>query len=789
MLDTDFAFHWDGGGDAFTHLRVVRFDVDDAVSTPFEAKLLLVTREADDDLDPYDLVGKLATLRIATTADPPVRAFHGLIVSAEDKGLSRGGRLYEVVLMPPIARAMHRKRSRIFFEKSLREIVEAVLTGDPRMHAGDASGGAPQDLRDAFHVPEETFVWRVEQPKRIDDPKVRPHCVQYNETDLDFVSRLLEEEGIAYHFEHTDTQIVLVMSDADSGMLRLDPFDALGESVRGRQLDDLRMGARLRPTKVKLVEYNWQKPKLDMGKEKKGDAEDLFVEKYPGRFHEGPDQADGLAQARLDRFHTEARIATAHGSCRLLGAGSVFAYQHATPRFEGEYLVTRARLRGVAPGALAAGDEHVDPLPNGAPFHAELELARRGTGKSVAESRFRPARKTDKPRIHGTQTATVVDDPTARGAEIHVGGPPGNENGCVRLKFHWDTETDRHAKEPTSTWVRVSQIFAGAGGGSVAHPRVGTEVIVSYEDGDPDRPIVVGRVYNGIQPSAALGKGAATISTMKSLSSPGGKVFNEFQFDDTAGDEKVNLTAGRNWNSQINHQRHENIGHDSTSGVGANRTEKTKGNRETTVDGSNTETVNSGETVTITGGQTIDVSGGQTVSVKGGQSVDVTGHQTIDVSAARVLTVGAAHTINVTAAEDHTIGADHTLNVSGAQSETIGGGLTVDVTGAITETASGPFTRNAPIDITNAPVHAINSATTVITADANVAIGSPLITIAAEGLAAVSGAVVTIDGAGTVTISGGEVKIKGSAITIAADGALKLSGGTVDIAGGSVKVN
>ncbi|MFO0613424.1 MAG: type VI secretion system tip protein TssI/VgrG [Polyangiaceae bacterium] len=503
----DFAFHWDGGGAEFRHLEVVRLDIDDALSTPFEVKLVLIARGEDDELDPHDLVGKLGTLRIATTAEPPVRPFHGLIVSAEDRGTSHAGRLYEVTLLPPLARAMHRKRSRIFFEKTLREIVEAVLTGDPRMSAGDSDASSPDDLRSAFHVPDEKFAWRVSDASRIDDPKVRPHCAQYNETDFDFVARLLEEEGIAYHFDHTDKQIVFVMSDTDSGMLPLDPADALGPAVRGRQLDDLRLGARLRPTKVKLVEYNWQKPRLDMASEKRGDADELFVEKYPGRFHESPSQGDKLVQARLDRFHVEARVATAHGSCRLLGAGTILGYA-GSARTEGEYLVTRARLRGVAPGVLAPGETGADgaqvTLPNGTSFHAELELARRGTGKSLAESRYRPPRKTEKPRIFGTQTATVVDDPTARGAEIHVGGPPGNENGCVRLRFHWDTETARHDKEPTSMWVRVSQLFAGAGGGSVAHPRVGTEVIVCYEDGDPDRPIVVGRVYNGIQPSAAL---------------------------------------------------------------------------------------------------------------------------------------------------------------------------------------------------------------------------------------------------------------------------------------------
>lgn len=794
MLDNDFSFHWDGGGRAFAHLHPVAFDITDAMSAPFDARLLLQTRTADDDLDPVDLIGQLGTLRIATGSKPEVRAFHGLVVAAEDRGTTAHGSLYELHLAPPLARAMHRKRSRIFVDKTLQQIIEAVLTGDPKMTAGESDASAPDDLRCAFAVPEEKFSWRLSELARLEDEKARPHCVQYEESDFAFVSRLLEEEGIAYHFEHTASQIVFVMSDTDAGRAPLTPFDALSPSTKGREIEAPRTGGRLRPTRVKLVEYNWQKPRLDMGAEAKGDSDDLFVQKYPGRFHESADQGGALATARLDRLHTEARFATAQSACRLLGAGTIFAVQHPIARLEGEYLVTKARLRGIALGELPAGHalrrelaRDIEELGEAA-FRAELELARRGTSDELAESRFRPARSTVKPRIAGTQTATVVDEPGARGAEIHVGGPEGNENGCVRLKFHWDTEADRHDKEPTSTWVRVSQLFAGAGGGSVAHPRVGTEVIVSYEDGDPDRPMVVGRVYNGVQPAAALGKGSATVTTWKSLSSPGGKVFNEFQFDDTAGEEKVNLTAGKDWNAQVNHQRNENIGHNSGSTVGANRSEVTKADRDTKVHGTNTETVDGAESITLNSSQTITVHGPQTETVDALQKVTA-GTRSITVNGAQDVTVNGAHDLHVTGAETHTVDAAQTVTVGAAKSETIGGGLTLSVTGAMTVGVSGPHVRSSPVDITNAPTHVVSSSTTLISAGASATVESPLVNLTAGGLLTVSGAVVTIDGSGMVTITGAAVKIGGGSITIAADGALKLSGATVDIAGGSVKVN
>jgi type VI secretion system secreted protein VgrG len=771
MLDGDFAFHWDGGGPEWRHLHVVRFTLEDAMSSPYELKLLLHAQSPGDEVDPFELLGKLGTLRIFTCTEPPVRSIHGVIVSAEDKGQSRAGSLYELVLHPPVARAMHRKRSRIFLEKTTKQIIEAVLKGDSKMQPGDVDGKGADDLRSAFTAPSEKFAWRLTDPSRIEDAKARPYSVQYEESDFDYVARLLEEEGISYHFEHTGAAVVLVMSDHDGGRHRLDPFEPLAPAMEGRQLDRVRLGGRIRPTKVKLVDYNWQKPKLAMDAEAKGDSDDLFVQAYPGRFVESPEQGAPLAKVMLERFQTEGRFGAAEGSCRLLGAGTIFKLQHPVSRYEGEYLVVKAILRGHAEGELAAGAGSAEKLPNNEPFQGEVEIVRRGAGDSVEESRFRPARRTPKPRILSTQTATVVDEPSARGVEIHVGGPPGNENGCVRLKFHWDTETERHGKEPASAWVRVSQVFAGAGGGAVAHPRVGTEVIVAYEDGDPDRPIIVGRVYNGVQPPAALGKGAATVSTMKSLSSPGGKVSNEFQFDDTAGKEKVNLTAGKDWNSNVGNNREETIANDSTSTVNANRKEETKVNRTSHVGANNEESVDGDEKVTITGRQTLTITSGQDQTVTADRNLTVTGPHSVTVGP-ETYTVNGAETMTVTAAKTETIGAAYTLSVGAA----------------MTVNAAATHTLNTPIATTNAPLITDNSTMWTVSAGAMASINTTVLSAVAAGPATVQGATVSITAAGDVIISGASVQIKGGNISLEG-GSIKIAGGTVDITGGVVKVN
>jgi type VI secretion system secreted protein VgrG len=785
----EYVFHWEGGGPEWSHLRVVSFHVRDAISEPYEAKLVLHAHGQDHEVDPEALVGALATLRITTLADPAVRCVHGLIAEAAEIGSTRFGMLYEVLLVPPVMRAMHRARSRVFLEKTTKEILEAVLTGDPKMKVEDPDLEVPGSLTDAFKPPKECLAFRLQDPSRVEDAATRPYCVQYNESDLAFVLRLLAEEGIAVHFEHHAEAVVMVLSDSDSGRTKLDPFDPIGPGQPGRQLDHVRLGKRLRASRFRLVDFNWQKPALDMKVEAKVDGdENLGIDAYPGLYPDEPKQGELLAKARLERLQTEARFAEVATTCRLVGAGSIFAMTHGTSRYEGEYLVAKAELFGHVPGELAGG-ELVPALrrSDDRPFVAKLECVRRGTADSPDESKYRPPLQ-PKPRVIGSQTAIVTAEPSNKDVEIHVGGPEGNENGCVRLKFHWDLETDRHDKEPTSCWVRVSQAFAGAGGGALCHPRVGTEVIVEYIDGDPDRPIVVGRVYNGQQPPPAKAKGAATVTTLKSMSSPGGKVSNELSFDDTAGEEKVSLNAGKDWNSTVGNNRTETIQNDSKSSVMANRNEDTTSDRTTTVGGNNSESVSGDEKVNVGGSQGVSVGGDQKESVGGSQTIGVGADRSLSVGASQTISVSASNSVNVGAAETYTVGAAQDVTVGAAKTEVIGAAYDLTVAAAMTVTAGAPHTRNAPVDTTNAPTHAINSVTTAINAAAKAAVQSALIELMASGVLTLQGATVAVSGSGEVTISGPSVSIKGDSISIEG-GSVKIAGGTTDITGGVVKVN
>jgi type VI secretion system secreted protein VgrG len=802
MSTPDFTFAWEnasGPDGPWSHLQVVRFHGREELSALSRYELTLLARAPAPEVDPHDLIGARATLRIATLTTPAYKLVHGVLIEVEELGPVPEGMLYRAVLAPPLVRAQHRTRCRIFLEKTTRQIINAVLQGDPHLALDDGATVADDAGNAAsFEPAAENFCWRLEDPSRVDDARVRHYCVQYNESDLAFVARLLEEEGISYHFENGAGVCLFVLSDTDRGKARLDPFDPLGVHVLARHVGAVKLGARLREKKVKLGEYDWRKPKLDLAAEANGEREDLFEYRWPGGYADAKSLGEPLARARLDRYGVEAEYATFTGWCRMLSAGSVFRLDHDKDRYEGEYLVTRLEVHGEQTGVVtvqaATASTH--------PFSASFECARRGHGAAVEPSRFAPARVTPRPRIVGSQTAFVTDEPSSKGAEIHVGGPEGAEIGCVRLRFHWDTDEGRLGKEPSSCWVRVSQVFAGAGEGALWHPRVGCEVIVEHLDGDPDRPIVTGRVYNGQNRPPGPASGAATVSIMKSFASPGAGVHNEFGFDDTAGSEQVKMHAGKDWNSTVGHDRSEKVANDSTSDVGVDRTESTGSNRKTSVGANNTETVGADESVSVSANQTIAIGANQKITVGADQTesvganrVDSVGaNQTTSVSADDKLTVGANQTLAIGANQKTSVGANvevsiggtRTLCVTGASSETVTASRCVAVTGSMTHTVTG----EASLASAAAVKQSAGAAFEILSGGpTKVAAGADL-TLTAAAKAALEGADVVINAGGSITLSAGgsTIKISGAGVEIKGS-AVKVAGGSVDVSGSPVKLN
>jgi type VI secretion system secreted protein VgrG len=802
MNTTDFTFAFEGADatrDPWAHLNVVCFHGREEISSLYRYDVTLLARPPIPEVDPHEIVGARATLRIATFTEPAYKLVHGVIAEAEELGPVPEGMLYRAVLMPPLVRAGHRTRCRIFLEKTTRAIIDAVLQGDPSLSRAEGAAVSEDDGSTASFTPAgERFTWRLLDSSRVDDATVRPYCVQYNESDLAFVSRILEEEGISYHFENGAGTCLLVLSDRDQGKARLEPFDPFGSDIQGRAVATMKLGAKLRAKKVRLHDYDWRKPALGMLAEAKEEQDDLFEYHYPGGFsYDAPSQGDLLAKARLDRYRVEAEYAVGDGQCRVLSAGSIFRLDHVKSRYDGEYLVTKLDVRGEQQGTAFMQSAQGTPA-----FSCTFQCARRGTGDSVEESRFRPPRVTPKPRIVGSQTAFVTADPQAKGAEIHVGGPAGNAIGCVRLKFHWDADQTRLSTEPSSCWVRVSQMFAGAGEGGMWHPRVGVEVIVEHLDGDPDRPLVTGRVYNGANRPPCPASGAPTISTFKSSSSPGGGKHNELSFDDAAGAEQIKLHAAKNWNSEVGNDRSEGVTNDSTSSVGKSRTESTGADRSTSVKGNNSERVDGDESVFVKRSQSQAISVDQSTTVGANQSLSVGANRTVSVGANQTSSVGANDSLSVagnrsitvsgnrgeavTGNATQSVSGNKTVGVSGNGEETVSGSRSITVAGPMSHTVSGAITLNGAANITQSA-----GADFAAGAAANAGVQAGVnLSLIAGAEAALQGASVHVTAGGEIILGAGgsAIKISGAGVEITGS-TIKIAGGAVDVTGGMVKIN
>ncbi len=736
MQDSDFSFACEevsGGPSPWERLRVARFKAEEHISRPYVYEITLAALHASDEIDPRALVGKRATFRIATRSLPAHRVVHGIVVEAADIASATDREVYRVLLEPPLARAGHRRRYRIFLDKTIRQIIDAVLQDEPRLHLEpgatvEEDPGAPD-----YRPPREAFTWRVRDASRIDDVRARPYVVQYGESDLAFASRLLEAEGLSYHFENGDGACLLVITDHDGGRPRV----AEGALLPPRpEIRTVGLGARLRTGKVVLDDYDWRKPKLSLVARAEGGVdEELSTYQYPGGYPDASTKGEPLAKARAERFGVEARYAVMDGVTRVLGAGSVFRIEADEQEHDGEYLATSLELAGEQAGVLT---EHATDGTE--PFKVRLECARRGHGKSVEASRFRPELRTPKPRIAGTQTAVVTDEPSSAGAEVHVGGPDGLSVGCVRVRFHWDKERPRHDKEPTSCWVRVNQPFAGVGEGGVWHPRVGVETIVDFEDGDPDRPIIVGRLYNGAHlPPRTRGEH----STMKSFSTPGGAVYNELTFEDQAGGELWHQNAGKDHNLDVGNCRLETVAASAVMAVGVDNAEKIGAECMVTVGANHTLTIGANQTITVAANSTTTIGGNSNHTTSADKSQTIGGSETITIGATLTETVsgsvtetyGATKSTTVAASFTETFSATETITVSG--NVTVSSGATHDLTvngprlilvgGNVTETVAGATTHNfnsvelrlfggeqaitAPTITKNCPIHYVNTPT------------------------------------------------------------------------------
>jgi type VI secretion system secreted protein VgrG len=445
----------------------------------------------------------------------------------------------------------------------------------------------------------------------------RNYVVQYRETDLNFVSRLMEEEGIYYYFKHDATKHTLVFADSIAAHHPVEGGTIAYHQTTegGRRLNDYfdrwRVTQEIQPGGYLMKGYDFVKPRGDLLSVSRPDAPTARttsgeVYDYPGGYTERAD-GDTRAAIRINELHTLYETIEATGVTPALGVGQLFTLTD-FPRLDQnhQYLAVRARYE-IRTHELESGSG------------ANEEIFRTWYSVIDSQQQFRPGRNAPKPVMQGPQTAIVVGDKKTKddGTEIWT-----DEYARVRVRFYWERlgaerqeeKDDQDLRDEDNTcWVRVSQVWAGAKWGALHVPRIGQEVIVDFLDGDPDQPIVTGRVYNGdnlppfLDPSAPTD--TATQSGVKSRSTPKGgpNNFNEIRFEDKKGKEELHIQAERDQSTHVKRNQSISVDGDRSVSVGGNESISVTGTRTSTITQKETQIFKADREMKVTGTNTDDV--------------------------------------------------------------------------------------------------------------------------------------------------------------------------------------
>ena len=446
------------------------------------------------------------------------RHFHGIVTRFAYQGWRDGKPSYHAIVHPALWLLTRATNCRIFQEKTALEIVKAV-TGE--------YGGAIA----------------LDDGLLSSTPAAREYCVQYRESDFNFVCRLLEEEGIYFYFTHADGKHTMVLADGYGAHATTGGYDTIqfrdeeaGRDPLEEAVTRLNPGGEIQPSVMVLNDFDFEKASSSTsgGLLVKANVAAPFGQQsyehydYPGRYAVA-NTGNGYARARMEALHGQGERIEASGNARGLTTGALFTLsEHPRDDQNRAFLITSAETE------ITGVEYHSDGRGGTLDFRCTFEAI----GK---EHSYRPQATARKPFVQGPQTAMVVGK---AGEEIWT-----DKYGRIKVQFHWDRLGK--SDETSSCWVRVQQGWAGKGWGMMFVPRIGMEVVVSFLEGDPDRPLVTGCVYNGdAMPPYALPDNQ-TRSTIKSNTSKGGGGFNEIRFEDKKDSEEIFVQAEKDFNRVV----------------------------------------------------------------------------------------------------------------------------------------------------------------------------------------------------------------------------------------------
>lgn len=448
------------------------------------------------------------------------------------------------------------------------------------------------------------------------------YCVQYRETSFNFVSRLMEEFGIFYYFDHsTQGKHTLVLADRSNGLTAC-PNSPVSYQLQVGGLKDpevvnfWHVEQEVRTGKYTVTDYNFTTPSTSLLANEPtvvnlSASQGLELFDYPGP-HTTKDEGDAVARLRMQEEEASYLVVSGAGNCRGLMSGYSFELKnHYRSDQNTTYVVTEVRH------FASAGQSYMTAGTAGETYSNQFKSIR----SSVA---YRPPRVTPKPSVQGPQPALVVGK---QGEEIWV-----DKYGRVIVQFYWDRLGQKN--ENSSCWIRTSQPWAGGNWGAVWIPRIGQEVLVSFLEGDPDRPIITGRVYNADQMPPYTLPNYQTRSTFMSRSSKGGGAsnYNELRFEDLAGSEQIFINAEKDMDLRVENDSREFIGANRHLIVTTNQHEQVQADKHLHIQGNHFEKIEGNMSMQVVGDQMESVTGNKSLSVTGNQSESVTGNVSLAVT-------------------------------------------------------------------------------------------------------------------------------------------------------------
>lgn len=661
----------------------------------------LETVSSNADIAPRDLVGQVVSWRIHQVDDEP-RVFHGVVSRLFAGAVDRNGdRAYRIEVVPTLWFLTRTADCRIYQEMATPEIIKDVLR---RFGLTD-------------------FEMRLNGTYA-----KRDYCVQYRETAFNFISRLMEQDGIFYFFEHEAGRHVLVFGDsgiayagAKEATVRFAPSTLVPNHVSSWEHQ-----YEYRSGKWSLQDYNFETPSSSLlastatGISLAGISA-LEIYDYPGDYLvRGAGEA--YTKIRMEEEETPFNVVNGVSTCCTFSPGSLFTLEdHEVSSENGRYVITSIQH--------SASDSSYDSSAEGSSYGNTFTCVPRDVS-------YRPARLTPKPVVQGPQTAVVVG---LAGEEIFV-----DKYGRIKVQFYWDRLGKRD--QNSSCWVRVSQNWAGKNWGIVFHPRIGQEVVVDFLEGDPDRPLVTGRVYNAEQmPPYAL-PANMTQSGVLTRSTKGGSptTCNELRFEDKKGSEQVFLHAEKNQDIEVENDETHWVGHDRKKTIDRDETSHIKRDR--------TETVDRDEKITIHGNRTEVVDKDETITIHQNRTETVDKDETITIHQNRTETVDKNETITIHQNRTETVDKDESTTINGGRTETVAKDESITINGGRTESVS----KDESVTVGG-------GRTVSISKDDSLTVGKTLSITAADSITLTTGsASITMQKDGTITISGKDITINGS---------------------------